>query len=130
MEAGEEFVTSDHVVTPGDLLRRLAELEAERDEARDWVRRMHNDRQVLTCAFCGQAYPPGTAASSDDALAAHIRVCPKHPMREAEARVRELESALSAMVDAAEEMSDCERTPSGGFVSPARERARGLLGES
>ncbi|MHC4501832.1 MAG: hypothetical protein ACYTFI_00890 [Planctomycetota bacterium] len=46
------------------------------------------------------------------------------------ARVKELETALAAMVDAAEEMSDCERTPSGGFCSPARQRARSLLGEA
>jgi hypothetical protein len=32
----------------------------ERDEARAWVRRLTSETRVLTCAFCGQAYPPGT----------------------------------------------------------------------
>lgn len=42
------------------------------------------EQRILRCAFCGHAYPEGTPASHDDRLAAHIKVCPKHPMRELE----------------------------------------------
>lgn len=78
----------------------LSAMTAERDEARDWVRRMHNDRQTLTCAFCGQAYPPGTAASSDDALRDHIAVCQKHPMRKVEAERDAAEQRAAVMAAA------------------------------
>ena len=58
----------------------LKQAEAERDEARDWVRRMHNEQSVLTCVYCGHAYPPGTPPSNAEALTVHVAVCPKHPM--------------------------------------------------
>ena len=67
-----------------ELQKRLEQAERERDEAREWVRKMHRDAQVLTCAFCGESYPPGTPNSGSEALTAHIKVCAKHPMREVE----------------------------------------------
>lgn len=67
-----------------ELEAELARVTKEREEARAWVRRMHNDRQVLTCAFCGVAYPPLTQQANDATLAEHIRVCEKHPMRAVE----------------------------------------------
>lgn len=69
----------------------MQKLRAELTEARDWVRRMHNEAQVLTCAYCGHAYPPGTPPSSEEALSKHIESCPKHPM--AKLRV-ELDEAI------------------------------------
>lgn len=71
---------------------QLANVAHERDEAREWVRRITQEQRVLTCAFCGAEYPPGTSESNDGALTAHVRVCPKHPMREVE---RERDAALS-----------------------------------
>lgn len=37
---------------------------------------------VLTCAFCGQKYPPGTPPTQHAALTAHIQECPTHPVRQ------------------------------------------------
>jgi hypothetical protein len=71
---------------------QLANATHERDEAREWVRRLTQERRVLTCAFCGAEYPPGTPESNHAALTAHVRVCPKHPMREVE---RERDAALN-----------------------------------
>jgi hypothetical protein len=59
----------------------------ERDEAREWVRRMVREGQELRCAFCGQPYPPGTPGHNDTALVEHIRTCEKHPMRALEAKL-------------------------------------------
>lgn len=36
--------------------------------------------KVLRCAFCGEPYPEGTPTHKHEALAAHIRVCTKHPV--------------------------------------------------
>lgn len=36
--------------------------------------------KVLRCAFCGEAYPEGTPDHKHETLAAHIRVCEKHPV--------------------------------------------------
>lgn len=63
----------------------LARVTRERDEARDWVRRLTVEQRTLTCAFCGQAYPPGSPTHGAEVLAAHVRICEKHPMREVEA---------------------------------------------
>lgn len=63
----------------------IIRLTRERDEAREWVRRLTAAERVLTCAFCGEAYPPGTPESNHAALTAHVLVCAKHPMRTVEA---------------------------------------------
>lgn len=36
--------------------------------------------KVLRCAFCGDPYPEGTPTHKHAALAAHIRICPEHPI--------------------------------------------------
>lgn len=36
--------------------------------------------KVLRCAFCGFAYPDGTPTHKHESLAAHVRVCTKHPV--------------------------------------------------
>lgn len=41
---------------------------------------LYNAR-TLRCAFCDEAYPPGTPPSQHVALTEHIKVCPSHPMR-------------------------------------------------
>jgi hypothetical protein len=81
----------------GDLKARTEKAEAERDEARDWVRKMHRENQILTCIYCGHSYPPGTPASGSDVLTAHIKTCEKHPLRKAEARIATLEAALGGV---------------------------------
>jgi hypothetical protein len=37
---------------------------------------------VLTCAFCGHAYPPGTPASQHELLTRHVMQCSSHPLRQ------------------------------------------------
>jgi hypothetical protein len=66
---------------------RIAELEAECVAGR-----------TLTCAFCGQAYPPGTPGSQHELLTAHVAKCEKHPMRAVEARLAKAMAALAGLV--------------------------------
>ena len=64
------------------LLADAAEqLTRERDEARVWVRRLTAAERVLTCAFCGEAYPPGTPDANHERLTGHVFLCKKHPIR-------------------------------------------------
>lgn len=46
---------------------------------------------ILTCVYCGHAYPSGTPTHGVALLTAHIAVCEKHPLRAAEARIAVLE---------------------------------------
>ena len=36
---------------------------------------------ILTCVYCGMAYPEGTPPHGSKVLTDHIKVCEKHPMR-------------------------------------------------
>ena len=58
----------------------------------------HRATQQTVCAFCGTAYPPGTPDTQHALLTAHVRVCPKHPMREAEAQRDRYRAALVSLV--------------------------------
>lgn len=55
--------------------------------------------RVLTCAFCGLAYPEGTPSHKHEALAAHIRQCSDHPIGKEN---RELLAALKQQADRCE----------------------------
>ena len=81
--------------TSDDVATQIETLRAERDEARAWVRRLTSTQRVLTCAFCGEAYPPGTPESNDAALLAHVKVCAKHPMRDVE---RERDAVVATLL--------------------------------
>lgn len=48
------------------------------------------DDRVVTCVFCGQAYPQGTPTHGAQVLTEHIRVCEKHPMRKVEKRLDDI----------------------------------------
>jgi len=78
-----------------DCNRKLA---GERDDARDWVRRMTRETQVLTCVYCGQEYPPGSPSHGSEVLTAHIEVCPKHPMSELKRKLAVAEARVSKCV--------------------------------
>jgi hypothetical protein len=95
-----EADVSAEVRLSDSLRAELLAMTAERDEARDWLRRMSAAR-VLTCAFCGEEYPPGTPTNNHEALTAHVRACAKHPLRAdlaAEVEVaNRLGDALAAM---------------------------------
>jgi len=36
---------------------------------------------ILTCVYCGHAYPEGTPPHGSQVLTDHIKVCEKHPMK-------------------------------------------------
>lgn len=61
------------------------------------------NRNVLTCVYCGMAYPEGTPPHGSKVLTDHIKVCPKHPMAK-------LRKALSDMIGAStkEELEQME----------------------
>lgn len=50
---------------------------------------------ILTCVYCGMAYPEGTPPWGSKVLTDHIKICEKHPMREAEEEIKRLRKALS-----------------------------------
>jgi len=82
-------------VAEGSSLRAdVQRLTAEREEARDWVRRMQAEN-VTTCIHCGTAFPPGTPTHGADALREHARACEKHPMRAVETEVAALRERLA-----------------------------------
>jgi hypothetical protein len=58
--------------------------------------------RILTCVYCAQEYPQGTPAHGDAVLTEHIKVCAKHPMREAEAKIAKLRSSLLRLAGAYE----------------------------
>jgi len=58
--------------------------------------------RVLTCVYCGHEYPQETHAWGNAVLTEHIRVCPKHPMRKAEADIALLRGALAGLVGASD----------------------------
>ncbi len=70
--------------------RAVVSLARERDEAREWVQRLTSTERVLTCVYCGHAYPPGTPAHGSPVLTAHIAECEKHPMHALAAAARHL----------------------------------------
>lgn len=53
-----------------------------------------NPHRVVTCIYCGKEYPGGTPASQDQRLTQHIKVCEKHPLRNAERRNQNLSQSL------------------------------------
>lgn len=68
--------------------------------------------RVVTCAYCGQEYPQDTPEWDNDVLTAHIKVCPKHPLRKAVLDAALLRKALSGLVGAEtkEELEKMEAT--------------------
>ncbi|WP_337055011.1 hypothetical protein [Pseudoxanthomonas sp. USHLN014] len=64
--------------------------------------------RVLMCVYCGMQYPQGTPAAGDQVLTDHIRVCEKHPLRDAEAKVTRLRGALYGLLglDGPERLND------------------------
>jgi len=55
---------------------------------------------ILTCVYCGHQYPDGTPAAKHESLNDHIKVCEKHPLREAELKIQRLKSALAGLIGA------------------------------
>ncbi|MCE5265702.1 MAG: hypothetical protein LLG97_19510 [Deltaproteobacteria bacterium] len=78
---------------------RIKELEAEVEQLRSERLAIQNDSRVVTCVFCGRAYPPGTPPSNHAALVAHVEECPKHPMRKYKLRAEAAEGYLAVCRD-------------------------------
>ncbi len=57
-------------------------------------------KNILTCVYCGIAYPEGTPPHGSKVLTDHIKVCEKHPLREAETKIEKLRSALAGLIGA------------------------------
>ena len=67
-------------------------LRSEVERLNLWVEDIQSG-MYINCVYCGHRYGPRetTPVSMADALKEHIEQCPKHPMSELRARVRELE---------------------------------------
>lgn len=63
---------------------------------------MAEDKRILTCVYCGMEYPQDTPAWGSSVLTDHIMVCEKHPLRDAEEKIRKLTGALVGLVGASE----------------------------
>ena len=64
------------------------------------MKNVSDEPRVLTCVYCGQAYPQDTPAWGDKVLTDHIKICPKHPLRQAESVIEKLRKALFGLVGA------------------------------
>ena len=65
---------------------------------------------ILTCVYCGKAYPEGTPPHGSKVLTDHIKICDKHPLRKAEEKISKLKKALSDLIGASkiEELEQLE----------------------
>lgn len=75
---------------------------------------------MLTCVYCGQEYPQDTPAWGNGILTDHIRVCPTHPMRKAEADIALLRAALAGLVGASDK-AELEKMEAVVRIVPAPE---------
>lgn len=77
-----------------------ARLKKDVEDARTWAEKTVAEvaaQRVVSCVYCGHVYEAGTPTSQDDRLTEHIRVCPKHPMRDLEVQIK---TAMEAMAEA------------------------------
>ena len=87
--------------TTDDAAAAIEALVAERDEARRFgeeAARRYNESLVLRCAFCNAEYPAGVPPTQHEALTAHVKECPRHPMRGVEAERDALRAELAQAV--------------------------------
>jgi hypothetical protein len=77
--------------------KEIERLTQELEEARDFARKIYNEARIVSCAYCGQAYPQSTPASGSEVLTEHIKVCEKHPMRQLEKTVDSLSDGLMSI---------------------------------
>lgn len=59
-----------------------------------------SENNIVTCVYCGHQYPNGTPAAKHQLLTDHIKICEKHPLRDAEIKIRKLKAALVGLIGA------------------------------
>ena len=59
-----------------------------------------SDKRILTCVYCGMAYPEGTPPHGSQILTDHIKGCEKHPMKKLVENNAKLRKALVGLVGA------------------------------
>ncbi len=74
------------------LIQRVKELE-------QWVSDLQSGLYI-NCVYCGHRYAPGTPGTMSKVLYEHIKVCPKHPLSKAEAKIKELQRDYEKLFDA------------------------------
>jgi hypothetical protein len=62
-----------------------------------YIRRF-TSMNILTCVYCGVAFPEGTPPHGSVVLTDHIKTCEKHPLRAAEEKIKKLRKALTDML--------------------------------
>lgn len=72
---------------------------------------------VLTCVYCGHAYPPGTPAAMHPILTEHIAQCDKHPMMAVVHERDRLRKALEFIAELTGESLETARVGTGEEVS-------------
>lgn len=93
----------------------LEELLAEARAIAEEAARRHNEllanQRILRCAFCNAEYPPDTPPTQNEALTAHVKECPEHPMRELESKLAKLRAFAKHALERSWEgldMDSCE----------------------
>lgn len=61
---------------------------------------MSIETTIVTCVYCGFAYPENTPTWNSIVLTEHIKSCDKHPMRKVVAERDRLRAALVGLVGA------------------------------
>ncbi|OGM09203.1 hypothetical protein A2Z67_04655 [Candidatus Woesebacteria bacterium RBG_13_36_22] len=79
-----------------ELTDRVIELENEVVRLEKWVDDLQSG-MYINCVYCGHRYPPGTNAVKRKVLYDHIRQCPKHPLSEAETKIKDLEEEIKML---------------------------------
>ena len=64
------------------------------------------DHTVVTCVYCGMEYPDGTPAAKAKTLTDHIKVCPSHPMRDAETALKNKQAQCEVQAKVIKDMHD------------------------
>lgn len=104
-EAGRWFTSLD---------KAKAEVSAAIDT---WLQAAGNEEKptgppsdrIVTCAFCGTAYPADTPTHGVEVLTRHVKVCPVHPMREVEAENKQLRELLDSVLEYEIRMRESDR---------------------
>ena len=78
---------------------------------------MANKDNILTCVYCGKAYPPGTPTHGSQVLTDHIKICEKHPLYQANQNIKKLRQALIGLLgmETTEELDAMEAVIRSGY---------------